>query len=310
MPVKRFASGNENPERRRRIIMNKKNIKAAEIKAIGFSETFINRLLENLPNVEINTVDVEMLIDLAEWKDMNQIVLLNFDILIDNTFKIKDIEYITQFVRVFSPLAFSESEIIDITKNYIKRFWSAQGATFLTEKINQTEFIESIKYIISQNPSDVITSSQISDDGLKLNFADGSTALIPFAEVKRLAETDDVLWDTIKIGPDRTYITIKTHSGEDVPIPADVLASYAPEQKEFRKRKAAKEVKLTAKNFGKRLKKLREEKGLTQEQLAKIMKKSRWTIIRIEQGEYLPKVSDLQKIAKAMKMDFEDVLEG
>jgi ribosome-binding protein aMBF1 (putative translation factor) len=139
---------------------------------------------------------------------------------------------------------------------------------------------------------------------------DGSTALVPFSEVKRLVETNDVLWNTIKIGPDRTYITIKTHSGEDVPIPSDVLASYAPKQKEFRKRKAAIEVKLTAKNFGKRLKKLREKKGLTQDQLAKKMKKSRWTIMRIEQGEYLPKVSDLQKIAKAMKMDCEDVLEG
>jgi hypothetical protein len=93
-----------------RIIMKNKNNKAAEIKAIWFNETFIALLLDNLPDVEIKTVAVEIPIKLAAWKDLNQIVLLDFNNYLEKTYKILDIDYYILFVCVLSPLAFSESK--------------------------------------------------------------------------------------------------------------------------------------------------------------------------------------------------------
>ena len=52
----------------------------------------------------------------------------------------------------------------------------------------------------------------------------------------------------------------------------------------------------------------REEKGLSQEDLAAKAETSRWTVHRIEKGLYLPKVSFLQKLARVLKKHIEELL--
>ncbi|MGQ9596389.1 MAG: helix-turn-helix domain-containing protein [Thermodesulfobacteriota bacterium] len=57
--------------------------------------------------------------------------------------------------------------------------------------------------------------------------------------------------------------------------------------------------------FGKIFRKLREEKGVTQEQLAKALGyKNNSYITRIESGDFLPSKDKLKKMAKILKVSF------
>jgi transcriptional regulator with XRE-family HTH domain len=60
--------------------------------------------------------------------------------------------------------------------------------------------------------------------------------------------------------------------------------------------------------FGKILRKLREEKGVTQEELAKKLGyKNNSYISRVERGDFLPSKENLKKIAKTLKIPFRDL---
>jgi len=60
--------------------------------------------------------------------------------------------------------------------------------------------------------------------------------------------------------------------------------------------------------FGKLLKKLREEKGVTQTELAKSLGyKNNSYIARIERGDFLPSRDKLKKIAEVLKVPFKEL---
>lgn len=57
------------------------------------------------------------------------------------------------------------------------------------------------------------------------------------------------------------------------------------------------------------LKKFREEKGLSQDRLAKLADVANNTIIKIEQGENInPTLDTLKKIAKALEISVDDLI--
>ncbi len=56
-----------------------------------------------------------------------------------------------------------------------------------------------------------------------------------------------------------------------------------------------------------RIKDFREERGLTQEELARILDTSRQTIISLERGKYNPSIMLAYKIAKAFNKTIEEV---
>ena len=63
------------------------------------------------------------------------------------------------------------------------------------------------------------------------------------------------------------------------------------------------------KNFGKQVKKLREAKGLNQEQLAELVGLEYQTISRIETGFYFTSYENLEKIAKALEVKLKDLFD-
>jgi DNA-binding XRE family transcriptional regulator len=191
---------------------------------------------------------------------------------------------------------------------HLLAFLDSLGAQIFKGSAGKKDLIRNIKKAINRHPSEVITRLKMTDEGLVIDFADGATAIVPFSDIKKLAESDDILWDRISIEGDRSYIHVGIKKNEYAPIPYDVLREYIQSDKGKQKKRYMKERVLTARNLGKRLKSLREETGLTQEQLAKKMKKSRWTLIRIENGEYLPKVADLQKLARGLGKTLDEVL--
>lgn len=159
-----------------------------------------------------------------------------------------------------------------------------------------------------KRPNEIIVNVKLSDDGLHVWFADNALALIPFTSIRRIAEADDIQWDSIRIAGERTFITLSTSGGEDIPIPHDVLREFVAEEVPKRKVGNIRERKLTAQFFGEKLKAARERQGITQETLASKVDSSRWTIMRIEKGDYLPKVALLEKLAHALEMRVEELL--
>lgn len=59
------------------------------------------------------------------------------------------------------------------------------------------------------------------------------------------------------------------------------------------------------KEIGAKIKAAREEKGLSQEELADMAKVARRTIINIEQGAFNPKIETVNDIAKALDCKIE-----
>ena len=64
------------------------------------------------------------------------------------------------------------------------------------------------------------------------------------------------------------------------------------------------------KTFGKRLRKLRQEKSLSQESLAAAAGLHRTYIGSIERGEQSVSIDNVQKIAKALKIEAKDLFES
>lgn len=56
-----------------------------------------------------------------------------------------------------------------------------------------------------------------------------------------------------------------------------------------------------------RIKELREERGLTQEEFARLLDTSRQTIISLEKGKYNPSIMLAHKISKLFKKKIEEV---
>ncbi|MFA5105625.1 MAG: helix-turn-helix transcriptional regulator [Candidatus Micrarchaeia archaeon] len=56
-----------------------------------------------------------------------------------------------------------------------------------------------------------------------------------------------------------------------------------------------------------RIKELRARHGLTQEELARIVKARRETIVFLEQGKYVPSLKLAHDVARALKSKIEDV---
>jgi putative transcriptional regulator len=190
----------------------------------------------------------------------------------------------------------------------LREWLDLSGARVFDGKSGFDKLCGFLEQTAEREPSEIIVNVNLSDDGLHVWFADNARAKIPFASVKKIAEADDILWDSIRIAGDRTFVTLSTKSHDNIPLPHDVLREFVVEEE--RKRKAANTLgrKLTGQSIGNSLKTAREKKGLTQEGLAERVESSRWTIIRIEKGSYLPKVSLLAKLSNALDVPMEELL--
>jgi DNA-binding XRE family transcriptional regulator len=159
-----------------------------------------------------------------------------------------------------------------------------------------------------KDPTEIIVDVRVSDDGLHVSFADNSEALIPLSQVRRLAESEAILWDSVRIAGDRTYVTVSTMSTESIPIPHDVLREFVANHSSKRAAANVRERNLTAKTIGVTLRAARHKMGFSQEDLAARAGTSRWTIHRIEKGIYLPKVSLLDRLSRVLNQNIEDLL--
>lgn len=254
-----------------------------------------------------------------DWSAMEQLPVLSHDAA--NTLWIVKIDQArvprTEQLRGFlhhtrhsSPI-FLLSEGMDqrSTSQALLREWlDLSGARVFEGRNGRDRLLRFLVGTAERKPGEIIVNARFSDDGLHVRFGDNVRAVVPFRSLRRIAEEDDIHWDSLRIAGERTFITLTAGGGAEIPVPHDVLREFAVCKAPERKAASLRERKLTARSFGAKLRATREHHGITQEALAAKVGSSRWSILRIEKGDYLPKVALLQNFARALDVQVEELL--
>jgi putative transcriptional regulator len=178
------------------------------------------------------------------------------------------------------------------------------GCSIYAGRKGKTMLLRHLKQTAEKRTSEIIASVRVTGRGLSIIFADGATANVTIAAVLRIVESNVVFLDTVRIEGDRSYITVGTGNGR-VPVPADVLREFTGDRSARRTENREQRL-LASKTLGQRIREFRRNSGLTQAQLATRSGTSRWTVIRLEKGTYLPKLSLIENISRTLDKPLEE----
>ena len=153
-----------------------------------------------------------------------------------------------------------------------------------------------------KNADRMMWSATLLDEGIELTFADGCAGLIPFG----------ALPDVIAGGgarqlelPNPYEIVIVMADGESAEIPWDFARHYCDQSYPPRVEAAARRGR---QGLGQRIRELRDESGLTQEELASRASIGRVTLARIESGQQSPRFKTLTAVAGALGVAVDNLL--
>ena len=152
------------------------------------------------------------------------------------------------------------------------------------------------------NADKIMVSARPEADGIKFTFADGCTGMVPFSAVPEIGGLAGIV--RIEF-PYLGQASIFCKSGEEAELPWDFIRSYCDPTYRAEAEALAAEIR---KSFGARLRRIREEAGMTQAQVAKSASIGRVTLSRIENGWYFPRFSTIGAIAKAMNLPMEKLI--
>lgn len=105
----------------------------------------------------------------------------------------------------------------------------------------------------------------------------------------------------VYIEGDGEVFTVIQLSGNEFSVPWDVVESLATG-------KARDQNMEISKRIGKRVKAIRRQRGLTQEQLAKMAKVKRPNISRLESGKHAPGIIFIQRIADCLQVKISELI--
>jgi len=156
--------------------------------------------------------------------------------------------------------------------------------------------------VLVKNANRMMTIASPLEDGIELSFADGAKGLIPYAALPEIGERAAL--STMKL-PNPYEIILETTQGETVEIPWDFArhycdASYRPTVEAMAMRGRH--------TLGRRVRRLRNSAGLTQVALAGAAGIGRVTLVRLENGEHMPRYRTLEGIARALGVDISELL--
>ena len=152
-----------------------------------------------------------------------------------------------------------------------------------------------------KNADRMMTSVRALPASLEVTLADGRSGGIPFSDVrgmesKRLAALEL---------PSPHELILRTTTGEAVDIPWDFARHYCDPGYRARSEAAAARGRDA---MGRRIRSLRNRAGMTQQQLADSAGVGRVTLVRIENGEQLPRFETLTALAHALQRPAADLL--
>ena len=138
-----------------------------------------------------------------------------------------------------------------------------------------------------------INSARVLSQGIEITFTDGRSGVIPFADIKgidreRLADVEL---------PSQHELILRATNGESVDIPWDFARHYCDPSYREQSEAAASRGRS---RMGNRVRNLRKQTGMTQQQLAAAAGIGRVTLVRIENGSYSPRFSTLDALAQAL----------
>ena len=111
---------------------------------------------------------------------------------------------------------------------------------------------------------------------------------------------------TVQVDRRQFFFRVRQASGNRYEIPWDrVLHEAEPSYRYFRSRKGRTK---TTDEVASTIRKLREAKGITQEELADAVGMMRSNISRIEAAKHCPTLETLERIAKALKVSVADLM--
>ncbi|MEM4284381.1 MAG: helix-turn-helix transcriptional regulator [Candidatus Caldarchaeum sp.] len=139
---------------------------------------------------------------------------------------------------------------------------------------------------------------------LRVWFADGAVAVVPVSEIEKAGRPATLDLNTVKLS-DPYVIMIKNVKGETEEIPWDFVRVYADEAFARSERDKG---QFSLKALGERIRRLREQAGLSQEQLARKANIGRITLSRIENGKLYACTRTLEKIARALRVEVGDLV--
>ncbi len=273
-----------------------------EIGIVGFNKSSINWFQSKHPLMGIKSLRLGDLLKLEESTLRRMVIVWS---LADNVPQKGNMERaIKELLQQSRPIVYCHRRPLKIYEQVLLFL----GYECLSGKAGLKVLKDLVNTISAKKADEIIASVRVSDVGLSVTFGDGVTATIPLSEVRLLSELNDILWNTIRISNDRSHLLLDVMGHDPIPLPWDVLREYVEEEKPQRIQRYQKEINKSSKTFGIRLRTIRKKVGITQELLSERAHSSRWTIIRIERGDYLPKLKLLENITHALGIELEELL--
>jgi DNA-binding XRE family transcriptional regulator len=141
----------------------------------------------------------------------------------------------------------------------------------------------------------------VSEDRFIVTFDSGKEYCFPRSSVE-VDDGSEVI--SIQVDRGRFFFRVRQASGNRYEIPWDrVLHEAEPSYRYFRSRRTK-----TTHEVGATIRRLRETKGMTQEELADAVGMMRNNISRIEAAKHRPTLETLERIAKALKVSVADLI--
>ena len=156
--------------------------------------------------------------------------------------------------------------------------------------------------VLVKNANRMMTVANLIDDGIHLDFADGSVGVIPYDDLPEIEDRNTVRGIEL---PNPYEMVVETTRGERVEIPWDFARHYCDESYRLSIQAIAARGRHA---LGNRVRRSRLDAGLTQERLASAANIGRVTLVRLENGEQTPKFKTLDAIAGVLGIRVTDLL--
>ena len=140
--------------------------------------------------------------------------------------------------------------------------------------------------------------------GIGASFADGYSGTVPFGDIPEIGDRSRL--HAVEL-PNPYEVILTTTDDEKVELPWDFVRHYCDQTYRPRMELIAAEGRQV---LGARVRALRETAGFTQDSLAQTAGIGRATMIRLENGKHVPKLSTLKAIAGVLERPVEDLLTG
>jgi len=156
--------------------------------------------------------------------------------------------------------------------------------------------------VLVANADRMMTAASPRKHGIELTFADGASGLIPFADLPEIGEFSNL--EAIEL-PNPYEIVLRGVSGETAEIPWDFARHYCDASYRSRMEGLAASGRGS---IGARIRSLRAQAGMTQQELASRAGIGRVTLVRIEKGEQSPRYETSLALAKALDLGFGELV--